>query len=235
MGVLLIGLHVALLLVSAQFAYERPNIDLPLPQTVGIMVAAGLVFLCAVRLSEMSRTRGELGWMLLAIRAKPRWSACCLALATGAKIWPVLLLPMLLRQWAGHPRKLIPALGLFAGIVALLFLPPLVAGLDRTSGFRAYGAHWEMNDALFMLILWCCRPAVELFSSSGELAQLVTRGVVGSLLAGWIIWIVRSEAKTPIEICERCALAVAALFLLSPTQFPAYYTWLVSCHASSVG
>jgi hypothetical protein len=35
------------------------------------------------------------------------------------------------------------------------------------------------------------------------------------------------------DFCRRCLMAIAALFLLSPTQFPWYYTWMLPLLAVS--
>ena len=50
---------------------------------------------------------------------------------------------------------------------------------------------------------------------------------VSLALAALIILINREKAQNPSELCGRCLLVIAAVFLLSPTQFPWYYTWLV--------
>jgi len=38
-----------------------------------------------------------------------------------------------------------------------MFLPFWLGGLNKTSGLVAYGSYWEMNDALFMILLWGVR------------------------------------------------------------------------------
>jgi hypothetical protein len=46
-------------------------------------------------------------------------------------------------------------------------------------------------------------------------------------VAAWISWLARKKSNEPAELFERCLLAVAAVFLLSPTQYPWYYTWMI--------
>ncbi len=57
--------------------------------------------------------------------------------------------------------------------------------------------------------------------------QLAARAIVAALLAIWIGALTRREFVDGHDLCERCLLVVAALFLLSPTQFPWYYIWML--------
>ena len=169
-----------------------------------------------------------LGALLLATRGSLFRAVLTLALATGVKIWPIALLPLLLRPSFRNPRVSIPALLLFGLLVGLMSLPILTAGLDPYSGFSAYGEYWEMNDALFMLLLWSTR----LFSGiTGILAgqeRIVTRLLVLAVFAAWTTRITLREGPFDlVDLCERSLLIIAALFLLSPTQFPWYYLWFL--------
>jgi len=159
--------------------------------------------------------------LLLAINKRHIWAVVFLALAVGVKVWAIVLLPLLLRPLVTDPKRLLLASGLFGLLVLLMFLPIYLSGLNETSGFIAYGKHWEMNDALFMLFLWGAQLV-----SPGH-AHLVARGVVAIVLGIWVLWVVRKEARGPADLCNRFLFIIAALFLLSPTQFPWYYVWLI--------
>ena len=50
---------------------------------------------------------------------------------------------------------------------------------------------------------------------------------MGAALAAIILGLCRRPAKGPRDLAGRCLWAVAALFLLSPTQFPWYYIWVI--------
>jgi len=165
--------------------------------------------------------------LLLALRRRPTSSVAFLALAVGAKLWPVVLLPIVLRPLFRRPKELLRALGVFGVVVGALFLPVLLAGLGPSSGFIKYGRGWEMNDALFMLIFWGVRFAGDALRVSPVPAQLVTRALVAAACVLWVAWLVRRPAADGKELCRRCLLTVAAVFVLSPTQFPWYYVWLV--------
>ena len=47
------------------------------------------------------------------------------------------------------------------------------------------------------------------------------------MIAAWVLWLVRRPIRDDADLCRRCLYATAAVFLLSPTQFPWYYLWLV--------
>ncbi len=165
--------------------------------------------------------------LLLAVRGRPVWSTLLLALATAAKVWPLILLPVVWRPLLKQPRRLFAAAATFAVVTAVLYAPVLAAGIGSDSGFAAYGKRWEMNDALFMLILWPCQGIGKLAPSIAGLAPLAARAIAFVLLLAWIAWLVRRDAAAPRDVARRFMWAVAALFLLSPTQFPWYYVWLV--------
>ncbi|NOZ23631.1 MAG: DUF2029 domain-containing protein [Planctomycetes bacterium] len=168
-----------------------------------------------------------LGAVLLAIRGRGMWAAVALALAAGVKVWPVALLPLLLRPLISSPKRMAGALLLFIGLIAVMCLPIGLGGLDETSGFVAYGAGWEMNDALFMLFLWGAKGVLRILAVDPARGQGVARIVVALLLLGWTAWLTFPLMGDAEDLCNRCALVLGALFLLSPTQYPWYYTWLL--------
>jgi len=153
-------------------------------------------------------------------------SAVVLAGAVGVKLWPAVLLPVILSPLWGHPRRLVFPAGLFLAACFLMFLPVYFSSLDQNSGFTAYGKSWEMNDALYMLLLWGVELLGRLFSWDAVAAQLVTRTIVLAAVMVWAAWLSASRSNEPMELWERSLLVVAAVFLLSPTQFPWYYLWI---------
>lgn len=161
------------------------------------------------------------GALLLAVRNRNFLSAILLALAAGAKLWPVLLLPALIQRGAVPPRQRVAMGIIFLAVLCAVTAPLFSNALDSSSGLRAYASHWEMNDSLYMLL-----HAAGSFLMPAS-AHTATRAIVGVLLAGWIAWLCRTPAETGRQLCERALWSVAALFLLSPTQFPWYWIWLL--------
>jgi len=166
------------------------------------------------------------GAILLACRERYRSAVVSLALAAGAKLWPVVLLPVVLSPLLRSPRRLVSCAALFGLILAAMLLPIFVSGLGEGSGFAAYGRHWEMNDALYMLFLWGVRFILGAIQIDPGMAQIFTRVLVTGILLAWIAWVSRRMTADPAVLWERSLLIVAAVFLLSPTQFPWYYVWV---------
>jgi hypothetical protein len=166
-----------------------------------------------------------LGALLLATHQKYLLASAALGLAFGAKFWPALLVPVLLRPLSDQPKRLMSALTLFLVLAFFMFLPFYLTGLDYSSGLRAYGSQWQMNDSLFQVLLWL----VDAFCERTDLTnpRALTRILVAILLSAWVLWLVRVKEKDPSEMFRRSLLVVAALFLLSPTQFPWYYLWML--------
>jgi len=168
-----------------------------------------------------------LGAVLLMLRNRYGWAAGALGLAVGAKVWPIVLLPVLLRPILTTPKKLILALAVFGLLAGAMWLPVYAAGFDHRSGFVAYGESWEMNDALFMLMLWGTQVFLQGMSIDLNHSQLVTRIIVAAIILVWTIWLTWNQSDDPAGVWKRCLLILAAVFLFSPTQFPWYYVWLI--------
>jgi hypothetical protein len=168
-----------------------------------------------------------LGAVLLTLKGRPLAALAPLAGGIGAKLWPFLLAPLILRPLLSQPRRLVLGVLLLGTMLVLLFLPVLVAGGGESTGFWTYARHWEMNDALFKLLHWGVLAALSGFGAISSAAPVVTRMIVLGLLSVWIVWQVRQPWQDGNDFCERALLILAALFLLSPTQFPWYYIMLI--------
>ena len=162
-----------------------------------------------------------LPWLVAALWLAVRWrvfsSMMALAVATGAKLWPVLLLPALLRRHGIGWRRGVVAGLVFATLAALLVAPMLAARRDMDAGVVAYAATWQVNASLYQLI-------DALLSWLHPTAPRVT---VAALLLAWIAWLCRTPAADGRAVCERALWITAGLFLLSPAQYPWYWLWLL--------
>ncbi len=189
-----------------------------------------------------------LGSFACSLNRRPFGAMFLLALAAGVKIWPVLLAPLLVRgaesSRQGEMRRpasardpdrrgfwfrprILAAIGLLIGLLVVLFSPVWLTTLDRTSGFMAYGRVWEMNDALFMLIVWAFRALGAWIGVFADAAQLWARGVVLAALVVIALWAAIRPVPDGRALFHRGLVVVAALFLLSPTQFPWYFLWML--------
>ncbi len=165
--------------------------------------------------------------LLFACRNRELLAAALTAGAGAVKIWPIVLVPVILSPLWRKPRRLFISLCVFVCLSLILYIPVIAAGLDSRSGFTAYGKTWEMNDALYMGMLWGVQYVLSTLSWGGGVDHLITRGAISLILAGWIAWVCRTVPEQAIDLWDRALFIVAAVFLLSPTQFPWYYVWLV--------
>ena len=165
--------------------------------------------------------------LFLSFRSRPVLASGALGLAVGTKFWPVLLIPVILRPFLRDPKRLIPALFVFGCVSLAVFLPFYATGLDPGSGFRAYATSWEMNDTLFMFVLWTVKLCIDVLGLDPLYVDPSARIVVLCILLAWTLWITRVDDHSPAETSRRFLLVTAALYLLSPTQYPWYFLWML--------
>lgn len=168
-----------------------------------------------------------LGALYLAIKKRFLLSSTALAFGVGVKLWPVLLLPVLLRPLLSQPLKLIAPLAVFAGLCLVFALPVLLAGLDGSSGFVAYAKAWNTNNAFFPVL----KNTFDIAIQSVGLKELDGGILARALLVAFVLAVTGWQSMLPItgaeDLIKRAAFVVAALFLVSPAQFPWYYIWVV--------
>lgn len=151
-----------------------------------------------------------------------------LALAIGAKLWPIIFVPLFLRYtWANRRATFLGLLTLGA-LAALMFVPYVQHHLGPHSGFlrfvrmpRSGSAHVE--------------PLIEMWQHLCPMLDLEIRHAphyahltLGALLSGWVVALSIRPIRDARHLVWRCTLAVSGLFLLSPMQFPWYYGWVAA-------
>jgi len=159
--------------------------------------------------------------LLLASRGRTVMATAALAVAISAKIWPVLLLPLILRPALHAPKRLLAAAGMMLGLIALQAWPILAAGMDETSGFVAYAQTWQRNSALFPLIEQAASAIV-----GAQAAGSVSRAVLAMICGVMALAVAWSPFATTQQLMIRSALVVATLLLAAPAQYPWYLVWL---------
>lgn len=168
-----------------------------------------------------------LGALYLAVKHRTSWATAALAFASGCKLWPALLLPTVLRPLLADWRSLTKPVAVF-GLLGLVFAAPIVVtGLTSDSGFVAYGQSWQRNDSAFGLLAWLTSQLLNLLSLEWLDAGRLTRFAVALTLATAAVGINWKTAEEPLEIARRFLFIAALLFLLSPTQYPWYFSWLL--------
>ena len=162
--------------------------------------------------------------MLLALRARPLAAAGTLGLAVGVKVWPLLLLPLLVRPFLAAPRTVLAACGIVGGLVLLWLLPVLDGGLGEHSGFVAYASRWQANSAHLPAL----RDAlVALAGVSRGAAGLVVRAALALATGAAALAVAWRPIAGAADMLARAALLTLVLVLLSPAQFPWYAVWTI--------
>lgn len=163
--------------------------------------------------------------VLLLARRQALWASVPLGLAIGAKVWPVVLVPLVLRPLLVHPDRLIGALAIL-GITGLLWgLPPLLGGLDKGSGFVAYASYWQTNSALFLSVGRGMGALLDVLQLPPDHAGTASRALVAGIVGVVAVWAAWQPIVGPRDAVTRAAIIVLTLFFLSPAQFPWYATW----------
>lgn len=168
-----------------------------------------------------------LGSVFLSLRGRTLAALASLAGATGVKLWPLILFPLIIRPVVGHARRLALGVALFALALGLIFWPMFPAAVGENSGLLAYGSRWEMNDALFKLISGGAGVLLQVVDLPAEGGPRLARWLVMAVMAGVVLGLARKPITDGLDLCDRCLWALATLFLLSPAQFPWYYVGLI--------
>ncbi len=167
------------------------------------------------------------GGLFLAIRKRPLWATVVLSLAAGAKIWPVVFLPLVWRPLLGAPRQLISTIAI-TGIIGILCAYPLVtAGLDQSSGLVAYANEWRTNNALMPGLENAVSWLLDAVGITVVPAALVTRGLLASVLTLVILGLSWRPHRDADDLVVRWTIVAATMFLVSPAQFPWYFLWVL--------
>ena len=154
-------------------------------------------------------------------------SSITLALAVGFKLWPVLIFPIFLRRLSNQKWKMISSTLAFSIFVIVIFIPVFRAGFDANQGLIKYAANWINNAAFYTLL----KDGIELFTTTFKIyyvcADCIARWVTGGIIILVLLLLIRKPAKDNHDLANKILLIIAVSFLISPTQFPWYYTWLI--------
>lgn len=163
----------------------------------------------------------------LHIKNKTKYAIIILALAVGFKIWPIVLLPLLLRNFLNDKRKLLSYAGLFIAVVFVLFIPVLLSSLDDSLGFIIYANKWINNAGFYTVFKWLIQQTTTILSINVSCFSCISRWGIVFLFLIITYFLIRKVPQDHIHFFKKALLIVAVLYLISPTQFPWYYTWIV--------
>ncbi|MCI0746272.1 MAG: hypothetical protein L0Y58_12785 [Verrucomicrobia subdivision 3 bacterium] len=152
------------------------------------------------------RLRARQGWVTMSESKRQHIGAVLCGLAVSAKVFAVLLVPLLLerrfRSWL-----------MFALVVAAMYLPFVFTGTSADlQGLLTFAASWEFNSSLYAV----------LSNFTGVLAaKFVLGGVFLTVcFAVWLQW--RRDRSLP-----RGDILYGALFLCAATVNPWYLLWML--------
>ena len=175
-----------------------------------------------------------LGGVLLVEKRRDRLGGLALSLAVLAKVWPIVVAPILLLSKRRRPVVWFGA-SLVAGIGAwTVWGGP--SGLSQVGTFReAQG--WQIQSLIGSVYRLFSRSAVRLEAGADRVgvAPLWARGMLVALIVT-LVFLVWVRSAGCLELADSVAplTAVAVLLVLSPLLSPQYLTWLLPWAAISI-
>ena len=165
--------------------------------------------------------------VLLLLKGKNSAAVIFLALAVGVKIWPVVFLPFYLQKKFKDWKTTVLLSLQFAGTVFILYLPVLVTKLDSSLGFIRYAGNWYNNDALFRLMTVAFRWFADTLGIANHCSHCNARFIIAAIYLLILMYLFIKFKPDVRSFIKTISLAVILIFLITPTQFPWYYTWLL--------
>jgi len=173
-------------------------------------------------------TAAVLSWLM----GRRKFAMLLLALATGAKVYPLVLVPLMLRnqlQEKGFSDTL-KQLAVFVISIFLIYLPFISAGARLFHSLGVYSAEWSYNAGLWSLIRIAWQHMLGFFMADetcagiSALAAKITVGVLYSVILCWLCW---PKFKNSRDLINRVLMSLGLLFVFSPVQDPWYFTWTI--------
>ncbi|MGE4159353.1 MAG: glycosyltransferase 87 family protein [Planctomycetota bacterium] len=147
------------------------------------------------------------------------WAYLGLSMAVLSKIFPLILLPLLLSHgWRESKSSWRSIVLIGLGTVAAFI--PMAMAMGMQSGTYAYASSWRKNSWLFPKL-------EELTRSMGHdhvPARFVCIGIIAVVVvvASWRTWKGAAES-----LFRDCFVVLGVFFCLLPAQFPWYLTWVL--------
>jgi len=167
-------------------------------------------------------------WLLSVRRVVP--AAAVLAVAAGVKLWPALLIFLVLYSARADRRRLAAAAGVFLALSALMALPFAAAAGGDNSGLAAYSQTWLANAGLYLPLRWLGWKLSALLAGAID-GGLWARCVVAAALVAVAVFKARRSTYRPDDLCARAGTIVLVMLLLSPTLYPWYYLPVIALAA----
>ncbi|NIP38155.1 MAG: hypothetical protein GWO07_04065 [Candidatus Dadabacteria bacterium] len=168
-----------------------------------------------------------IGSFLLYLSKKYTFSFTALCTAVGVKLWPVLLLPVLIRKFISDWKNFSKYLSIFSVLSFIILLPLIISYFDQASGIEAYSRRWQNNDSVFRIILAVSEFVLPLFGYHHGHGQFISRIAVVCIMVFSVLYLTKNKAKGNLDYFKTGLIIIAITFFLSPAQFPWYYLWML--------
>ena len=160
--------------------------------------------------------------LMFYLKSRYTLTGAMLGLAIAAKLWPIVLVPFFLK---GLERQKIITFVISLGVTFTIMMSPLLfISYDNDSGFVRFGTYWAMNDALYNFIYSSIQ---HIFALSYDVSFKTARFIVGAALLGCLYWFWRRSTIEKSSVVKNMTFFMCSFFILLPTQFPWYYSWLL--------
>jgi len=160
-----------------------------------------------------------------AIRRRILWAFVFLALASGIKLFPIALMPLLcVWIWTIAPKEVVTGSLLFGAILTGFYLPFVSAGSSLFEGLGRFAGEWQVNAGLFSLIKAWFLHVQPLAIHAEWLSRTTVASLFMILLFRTVKWL--SSQGSPEAFLKACLIALAGLFFLAPAGNPWYFTWI---------
>ena len=151
-----------------------------------------------------------------------------LALATGAKLYPLCFVPYFFKLDTRRLR----GIAIFGATLALLYLPFISANSHLFNGTEAFAKHWIFNASFYRIFDFTIPKLLEVSSLSDYAVEyLLSHNRLAKLLVGVIFLsfvIARSARIKSVDDLPRELLhALGLLLILSPVVNAWYLLWLI--------
>ena len=166
---------------------------------------------------------------IILVKRRPYLAAFALAGAAAVKIWPLLLAPILYRDWVKRPFIYISAAALVAILSFVLFWP-MLSELRPSSGLSAYSQKWQRSSFLFPVFI---EFLGNIITDPSRVARLTIAALL-TALSLWFgfrhLWPIKPSTEKPasLDTMPRALMIVTLMLLfLSPTGYPWYVIWVI--------
>lgn len=170
-------------------------------------------------------------WAL--VKHKPITAGTMLAIAVGAKLWPLVLVPFLIFQFQKKRPEMLKATAVFAGLTLLIMIPFTTAIKNSSdSGTIAYMQTWQANAGVYWIFNWIGWKLAGIFNLGFD-GRLIARAMIVSIVFMVSIWQAHISKTNVRQLPQKIAVVFILLLLLSPTVYPWYYIAVIPLAALS--